>query len=194
MAGRIPGRRNKYPNPRPATIAGMPFHDPQPGAWASPKIAELAMRNAQEATSVSFDESRRTVPPTRYRHAPAMYRPAAPGPPATPWRFTSRIRKATDPIAIGRPINRRRNANSSYTPAFASSKSQNHAVCGVGLTGDDGLMPAASTREKNTTWKNVTAIQTLPQVIQALRLLSRVPIASSGARNPGQIYRRSRMR
>src|SRR2546428_1983698 len=131
----------------------MTFHEPQPGAWASPKIAELAMRNAQEATSVSFDESRRTVPPTRYRHAPAMYRPAAPGPPATPWRFTSRIRKATDPIAIGRAINRRRNANSSYTPPLASSKSQNHAARGVRLTGGEGLMPAAGTREKNTTWE-----------------------------------------
>src|SRR6266705_4157546 len=103
------------------------------------------MRNAHEATSVSFDEYRRTAPPRRYRHAPAMYRPAAPGPPATPWRFTSRIRRATDPIAIGRPINRRRNANSSDTPAFARSKSQNHAVRGVGLTGDDGSMQADST-------------------------------------------------
>src|SRR3989442_16003494 len=154
----------------------MTFHEPQPGAWASPKIAELAMRNAHEATRVSFDESRRTAPPTRYRHAPAMYRPAAPGPPATTWRFTSRIRKATDPIAIGRPINRRRNANSSYTPAFASSKSHNHAVCGVGLTGDEGLIPAARTGEKNTTWKNLTAHQTWPRGIQALRLLSPVPL------------------
>src|SRR3989475_11491000 len=103
----------------------MTFHEPQPGAWASPKIAELAMRNAQEATSVSFDESRRTVPPTRYRHAPAMYRPAAPGPPATPWRFTSRIRKATDPIAIGRPIKRRGDADSSHHPAFPEFEGPN---------------------------------------------------------------------
>src|SRR5256712_838282 len=124
----------------------MTFHEPQPGAWASPKIAELAMRNAQEATSVSFDESRRTVPPTRYRHAPAMYRPAAPGPPATPWRFTSRIRKATDPIAIGRPHHRRRNPNPSYTPAFARPTSPHHAAPGAGLAGADGLMAPASTR------------------------------------------------
>src|SRR3989442_11402636 len=100
----------------------MTFHEPQPGAWASPKIAELAMRNAHEATRVSFDESRRTAPPTRYRHAPAMYRPAAPGPPATPWRFTSRIRKATDPIAIRRAIKKRPNPNPSENPPVASPK------------------------------------------------------------------------
>src|SRR2546428_12841091 len=135
----------------------MTFHEPQPGAWASPKIAELAMRNAQEATSVSFDESRRTVPPTRYRHAPAMYRPAAPGPPATPWRFTSRIRKATGPIAIGRPVNRRGNANPSYTPPFARPKSQKHAGCGGGVAGGDGLVPAGGTRGKNKSRENRAA-------------------------------------
>ena len=99
----------------------MTFHHPQPGAWASPKIAELAIKKAHEATSVSFGESRRTAPPIRYRHAPAMCRPAAPGVLPAPPRLTSRMRSATDPSAIGRPINRRRNANSSYTPAFASS-------------------------------------------------------------------------
>src|SRR3989442_5005675 len=106
----------------------MTFHEPQPGAWASPKIAELAMRNAQEATSVSFDESRRTVPPTRYRHAPAMYRPAAPGPPATPWRFTSRIRKATDPIAIGRADHKKRDAEASSNPPLARLQKHQHGL------------------------------------------------------------------
>src|SRR2546422_8630519 len=127
----------------------MTFHEPQPGAWASPKIAELAIRNAQEATSVSFDESRRTVPPTRYRHAPAMYRPAAPGPPATPWRFTSRIRKATDPIAIRKPSKKRRKPNSSDTPPVPRPQSQNHAPFRVRLFGGGGLVAAARPRVKN---------------------------------------------
>src|SRR3989441_10788198 len=99
------------------------------------------MRNAHDATSVSFDESRRTAQPTRYRHAPAMYRPAAPGPPATQWRFTPRIRKATDPIAIGRPVNKRGDADSSDNPPVPGPENPNHPGRRGGVTGEGGCVP-----------------------------------------------------